>query len=167
MNTKWQSRIVELAYMPISEITPNPSNWRKHPTGQRGALKAVLEQVGVVMPVLYNKRTGRLIDGHLRQELARAESQEELPVIVVDVSEDDERLILATLDPIAAMATADDEMLASLIEKIEVDEGPLQDLLDEMGDDVPNFEPVGEDEQGRLDQKKPVVCPECGHEFTT
>lgn len=30
---------------------------------------------------------------------------------------------------------------------------------------VPDFQPVGVDEQGRLDQKKPVTCPECGHEF--
>lgn len=30
---------------------------------------------------------------------------------------------------------------------------------------VPNFQPVGVDEQGRLDQKKPVICPECGAEF--
>ena len=32
---------------------------------------------------------------------------------------------------------------------------------------VPEFHPVGADEQGRLDQKKPVKCPRCGHEFTT
>jgi len=31
---------------------------------------------------------------------------------------------------------------------------------------TPDFQPVGIDEQGRLDQKKPVTCPECGHEFT-
>lgn len=31
---------------------------------------------------------------------------------------------------------------------------------------VPNFEPVGVEEQGRLDEKKKVICPECGHEFT-
>ena len=30
---------------------------------------------------------------------------------------------------------------------------------------VPDFEPVGIDEQGRLDEKKKVTCPECGHEF--
>ena len=39
----------------------------------------------------------------------------------------------------------------------------LNELL---GSEVPDFHPVGEDEQGRLDQKKPVTCPECGHEFT-
>lgn len=30
-----------------------------------------------------------------------------------------------------------------------------------------DFEPGTEDEQGQLDKKKPVKCPECGHEFTT
>lgn len=29
----------------------------------------------------------------------------------------------------------------------------------------PNFEPVSADEQSRLDEKKLVTCPECGHEF--
>jgi hypothetical protein len=28
------------------------------------------------------------------------------------------------------------------------------------------FSPVGIDEQPRLDEKKKVVCPNCGHEFT-
>jgi hypothetical protein len=35
--------------------------------------------------------------------------------------------------------------------------------------EVPDFEPVGEDEQGRLDQIEPkelnCKCPNCGHEF--
>jgi len=30
---------------------------------------------------------------------------------------------------------------------------------------VPDFQPVGIDEQPRLDQKSPVTCPECGAEF--
>lgn len=29
---------------------------------------------------------------------------------------------------------------------------------------MPDFEPIGE-EPPRLDQKAPVTCPECGHEF--
>lgn len=28
-----------------------------------------------------------------------------------------------------------------------------------------DFEPSGMDDQGRLDQKNPVTCPACGHEF--
>jgi hypothetical protein len=30
---------------------------------------------------------------------------------------------------------------------------------------TPDFKPVGEDEQGRLDEKKKTICPECGFEF--
>jgi hypothetical protein len=29
----------------------------------------------------------------------------------------------------------------------------------------PSFEPVGADQQSRLDRKKAVTCPACGHEF--
>lgn len=29
----------------------------------------------------------------------------------------------------------------------------------------PDFEPVGEEDQSRLDEKKLTTCPECGHEF--
>jgi hypothetical protein len=29
----------------------------------------------------------------------------------------------------------------------------------------PDFEPVAADEQSRLDEKKMITCPECGHEF--
>jgi hypothetical protein len=28
-----------------------------------------------------------------------------------------------------------------------------------------NFQPTDENDQGRLDKKNPVTCPECGHEF--
>jgi hypothetical protein len=30
---------------------------------------------------------------------------------------------------------------------------------------VPDFEPVGVEEQGRLDEKKKAICPDCGCEF--
>ena len=49
------------------------------------------------------------------------------------------------------------------------DAGDLLASLD--ADDVaalltgPDFEPVTADEQSRLDRKKHVTCPECGHEF--
>jgi len=30
---------------------------------------------------------------------------------------------------------------------------------------VPDFDPVGIDEQGKLDEKAVTTCPECGHVF--
>lgn len=37
--------------------------------------------------------------------------------------------------------------------------------LDEAGHEEQTFEPVGADTQARLDEPKPVTCPECGHRF--
>ena len=34
-----------------------------------------------------------------------------------------------------------------------------------VSDEVPDFQPVGIDEQGRLDQKSPITCPHCGESF--
>ena len=68
------------------------------------------------------------------------------------------------------MATTDQEMLDELLGGLSA-EGALAEMLASLAADAgitpPDFQPVGIDEQGRLDQKKPVTCPECGHEFTT
>lgn len=58
---------------------------------------------------------------------------------------------LAALDELPITVSGDD--LDTLLEQLRKDE------------DDPNFDPVGVDEQGRLDQKKSVVCPHCNHEF--
>lgn len=49
---------------------------------------------------------------------------------------------------------------------VTVDGDDLDTLLAELrGNGVPDFQPVGIEEQGRLDEKKRCVCPNCGHEF--
>ena len=44
-----------------------------------------------------------------------------MPVTYVELSEDEERLVLASLDPLAAMATAEQEQLAALLAGLEPD----------------------------------------------
>nr|MBA3627289.1 hypothetical protein [Chloroflexota bacterium] len=48
------------------QLLANPKNWRIHPASQQGALASVLDDVGWVGQVLVNRRTGHLVDGHLR-----------------------------------------------------------------------------------------------------
>jgi hypothetical protein len=67
----WQNRIVGYRVVKASELRPNDKNWRKHPARQKKALTDVLDKIGWVDTVLYNVRTGRLIDGHLRQSSTR------------------------------------------------------------------------------------------------
>ena len=63
-----------------------------------------------------NRRTGHVVDGHLRIELALTRKEPSVPVTYVDLSEDEERLVLASLDSLAAMAEAEVSKLAELLE---------------------------------------------------
>ena len=168
--TEYKNRITGSGVEPLDQILFNPRNWRVHPLNQQNALKGVLEEVGWVQEVIINQRTGHLVDGHLRCQLAAREGAKTIPVKYVDLSEEEEALVLSTLDPIAAMAATDRAKLDDLMRGIQSDNEQVQALISEIatkeGIIPPDFEPVGIDEQGRLDQKKKVICPECGHEFT-
>ncbi len=125
----WKNRIIETAEMKVSDLKANPKNWRKHPTAQQNALAGVLDEVGWVTQVIWNRRTGHLIDGHLRVELAAKRKEKTVPVNVVDLSEEEEAMILATFDPISAMAEADKQMLAGLMESIATENEQVSALL--------------------------------------
>ena len=130
MTDTWQNRIIETAEMAVKDLKANPKNWRKHPTAQQKALEGVLDEVGWVQQVIWNRRTGHLIDGHLRVELAAKRKEKTIPVNVVDLSPEEEAMILATFDPIAAMAEADKQMLAGLMQSIETEDEQIQALIE-------------------------------------
>jgi hypothetical protein len=90
----------------------------------------VIDDLGFVGEVLVSRRSGRILDGHLRVEEALRTGQAVVPVGWVDCrSDDEEAAILATHDPIGAMATADRQRLAQLAEKVQLGSDPLKALL--------------------------------------
>ncbi len=138
-NGHWRNRIIEYGTRPASQFQAHPRNWRKHPKAQREALAASLNTVGWVGVVLENARTGHLLDGHERLWQALEQGDETpVPYIEVDVSEDEEHFILATLDPIGAMAETDADMLAGLLAELgdvpEFDDAEIGALLAEIAE---------------------------------
>ena len=129
-----KNRIIGSGVEPLDQIQFNPRNWRIHPLNQQNALKGVLEEVGYVQEVIINKRTGNLVDGHLRCQLAAREGEKEIPVKYVDLSEEEEALILSTIDPIAAMAATDKSKLDDLFRDIQSDNENVQKLMAEIAD---------------------------------
>ena len=125
----WRSRIVGHGEASPGELTSNPRNWRKHPKAQRDALAAVLDRVGWVQDVIVNRTTGHLVDGHARLDLARQRGEASVPVVYVELDADEEALVLATLDPLAAMAEADTDALADLLAAITSDDAALTSML--------------------------------------
>jgi hypothetical protein len=151
---------LRLAWMSPQELAENPSNWRVHPPAQVAALTDSLAEVGWAGALLWNATTGRLIDGHARRKLALEQGAPRAQ----------ERKILATLDPIGALAEPDPKALEALLREVNTGSESLQSLLSSLAQDAgitpPDFAPVGQDEQGRLDEKAKVTCPHCGEEFT-
>ena len=136
MNKTWKNRVVEQKTMPIDQLQPNPGNWRIHPEVQQKALHGAIAEIGYIAPVIWNKRTGRLIDGHLRLSLAQKNGQDNIPVTVVDLSEEEENIALATIDPLSALAEADADLLKSLMDEVNVEDPALKDMLDDLVTDA-------------------------------
>lgn len=134
----WQNRIVGTGTEAPDQLLANPRNWRVHPQHQQEGLAAVLDKVGWVQRVVVNKRTGHLVDGHLRVTLAMRRNEPTVPVVYVDLSPDEEALILATLDPIAGLAATDQDGLRLLLEEVSAEgqDADLQKLLDTIGQDA-------------------------------
>lgn len=115
----WRNRIVGESEVVPQELMASPWNWRLHPSEQEAALRGVLDEVGWVSRVIVNKRTNRIVDGHLRVATAIKNGEKTVPVVYVDLSEDEEKKILLTLDPLAGMATMDEEKFRALLSEVE------------------------------------------------
>jgi ParB-like chromosome segregation protein Spo0J len=128
-----RDRIRELRRVPANQLRANPRNWRTHPERQRAALRGVLAAIGYADALLARQLpdgTLELIDGHLR---AATTPEMEVPVLVVDLTDAEAAMLLAVLDPLAAMAEADHEAVARLLAEVQTDNEALASLLDELG----------------------------------
>lgn len=151
MKTKWNNRICGHDEVDPSTLNMHDLNWRVHTDEQRRALAAAIDDVGFVRSVLVSKRTGTILDGHLRVTLAIADNVRAIPVEYVDVDEAEEAEILATLDPLSAMAGADPSKLADLATKFDLDSHDLKGLIDGI---LGDFDPLDDDE-GKPDKTEP------------
>lgn len=175
-----RDRIAGLLRLPKSRLRPNPRNWRLHPEQQRKVLRALLGDVGVVDAVLVRPvesealqalralRRGddsafhtwakaydgafMLFDGHMRLEEIPGD---EVPALVVDLDEREETEVLATFDPIAAMAKADRELLRDLSVDLEGASELIVDLVDDLmgGSDDPGAGAIEVVDTTRLDEE--------------
>ena len=128
--------------VPASELNANPKNWREHPAEQQRAMQGVLEEVGIAGALLARETPDglELIDGHLRTEMNDAT---EWPVLILDVDENEADVLLASVDPIGALAKTNTDQLAALLGQIETDNADLDSMLKQLEREViPNLEVI-------------------------
>ena len=151
----WRNRIVGHGEVDPRTLKANPLNWRRHPEEQKSALTAVLGEIGWVGGVLVNKTTGLVVDGHARLDAALKKKERSVPVDYVELTPQEERTILAVLDPIGEMAESDDERMEKLRREIEGDGGDLDSILGSLG----------ENEEGKSSGVREVETSEVRDEF--
>jgi hypothetical protein len=116
-----RNRIVEHVQVRAGDLVPHPHNYRRHSPEQRRTLAASYAEVGFARSLLgYRRSDGRiqLIDGHLRRDL---EPNMLVTVELLDVNEEEARKLLLTIDPLAALADTDKDILARLTKITEAD----------------------------------------------
>lgn len=163
-----RDRIVSMRKVKAKSLKADPRNWRQHPEYQQSALKAQIDKIGWVTPIIARETDDGLmiVDGHLRSGI---DPDSMVRVVIVDLDEEEAASALATLDPISAMAEVDAERLGSLLEDIDLtDEGlrsHLSDLVDastwgadEIDDDDEDDEDDDEPEESPTRQEIKVYC---------
>jgi DNA modification methylase len=124
--------------VPIDRLRPDPANPRRISDEELDALERSIRQFGFVQPVLARRQDGTVIGGHQRLIAARRLGLATVPVIWLDVSVNQARLLNLALNKISG--SWDDQLLARLLADLqaspEVDlslsgfgEGEVRDLL--------------------------------------
>jgi len=135
MKSTIRDRVKEFRRVPAGELLDNDGNPRTHPQAQRDALRGLLEQVGVAgaLTAYYSARNGgrlTLIDGHLR----RQDFALDWPTLVLDVTDEEADLLLASHDPLAALAGYDADRLGALLGQVQAQHEAVTQMLQGLAD---------------------------------
>jgi hypothetical protein len=120
---------LRLVYIDPGQLAQHPSNWRTHPAEQRQAAREVIAQVGWAGVILYNERTQRILDGHMRAQEFKGQP---CPVLIGDWSEEQEKKILATHDTLGLMAGADAAKIDELVRAAQIEGEQASRLAEEV-----------------------------------
>lgn len=133
----WRDRVVDFRRIPARELQSHEGNWRTHSAFQQNALLGTLREVGMAGALLvYHSpaQDGALvtIDGHLRKAL---DSDQLWPCLVLDVDDAEAAYILATHDPVTALAQADTQALQALLSSVQSSEAGVQAMLSQLAEE--------------------------------
>jgi len=126
-----RNRIKDHRRVRAGDLVPHELNFRLHPDHQRAALDALYREIGFARSLLaYELPDGKLklIDGHLRRDM---DPDMEVDVEVLDVSDEEARALLLSIDPLAELALVQDQIHERLMEMTPTDCSDLQDLWKE------------------------------------
>jgi hypothetical protein len=131
MDRRVRNRIKGHRRVRAGELVPHEWNYRLHPERQKDALWALYEEVGFARSLLaYELPDGRLklIDGHLRREM---DPDMEVEVEVLDVSEEEARELLLSIDPLVGLGQMQEQLQERLRQMTTTEKPELKAMWEE------------------------------------
>jgi hypothetical protein len=112
-----QSRL-SIVYRPIDEIRPNPRNPRKHSRSQIKRLARIIQELGVISPLLVD-RDGNLLAGHARYEACQRLGLTEVPTISLEhLDRNQARALMLADNKLAELSTWNEVLLAEHLKEL-------------------------------------------------
>jgi hypothetical protein len=161
-----KNRVKALEHHKGADLRPHPKNPRLHPDAQIKALGGILEQVGIADALLvYRAEDGVLtiIDGHCRGENWQ---DVKWPCLVLDVTDAEAELVLATHDPLTGMAIVDADKMQRLLDSVEIECAELLEAL--RGEQRESEDKEAPEDFTEYDEDIDTEhqCPKCGYSWS-
>ncbi len=110
--------LLTVEYLPVGDLKPDPFNPRRISDEELEALTRSIQQFGLVDPIIVRRTDLTVIGGHQRLVAARRLGYDAVPLVLVDLSQEQARLLNLALNKIAG--TWDQELLARLLKDLSV-----------------------------------------------
>jgi ParB-like chromosome segregation protein Spo0J len=155
----------------VSELNEAPYNPRRMTEAAKSGLKASIDRFGMVVPMVWNKRTGNLVGGHQRLAVLKdggMSGDDEIEVVVVDVDDEKEKALnLALNNPGSRGKFTEDAV--GILESLEKGARDLYDSLN-LGElrfviertDMGGPRGAGKSRSGGKKDFDGLECPRCG-----
>ncbi len=107
---------VQIEQVPIGELRPDPANPRRIGDQELEALTRSIREFGLIDPIIARREDKTVIGGHQRLLAARRLGYKTVPVVFVDLSLEQARLLNIALNKISG--SFDQELLARLLSEL-------------------------------------------------
>ena len=150
----------------ITNLSLDPKNARKHSARNLEAIAASLEKFGQRKPIVVHR--GVVLAGNGTLEAAKSLGWTEIDVAEVpdDWDNDTAQAYALADNRTAELAEWDESELAKQLLELQDADWDITEIGFEITKvlDEPNFQPENI-EQPRLDQRAPIMCPQCSFEW--
>ena len=111
-----ESTALEITNLPIRDLRPDPANPRRISDEELESLTRSIREFGLIDPIIARREDKVVIGGHQRLIAARKLGLKQVPVVLVDISEEQAHVLNLALNRISG--TWDQELLARLLAEL-------------------------------------------------